>query len=48
MSYLYLGPGIGGGIFVIIIGVVVLLAITFYTFFWFPIKRYFKKKNSKK
>lgn len=43
--YLYLGPGLGGGIVAIIIGVFVLIAITFYTFLWFPIKRFLKKRK---
>jgi len=48
MNYLYLGPGIGGGVFVILIGVIVLFIITIYTFFWFPVKRYLKRKKKEK
>jgi len=45
MNYLYLGPGIGGGVLVIIIGLVALVFITLFTFIWFPIKRYLKKRQ---
>ena len=45
MNYLYLGPGIGGGVLVIIIGVIALVFITAFTFLWFPIKRYLNKRK---
>lgn len=45
MIFLYLGPGIGGGVLVIIIGVVSLVVITLFTFLWFPIKRFLKKRK---
>lgn len=47
MTYLYLGPGIGGGALAIIIGVIVLIVITFYTFIWFPLKKYLRKRKEK-
>jgi len=45
MYYLYLGPGVGGGVLAVIIGVVILILITIFTFLWFPIKRYLKKRK---
>ena len=45
MHYLYLGPGVGGGVLAVIIGVVILVLITIFTFIWFPIKRYMKKRK---
>ncbi len=45
MISLYLGPGVGGGVLIIIIGVITLVLITLFTFFWFPIKRYLKKRK---
>lgn len=45
MYYSYLGPGIGGGILAIIIGVIILVLITIFTFLWFPIKRYLNKRK---
>ena len=45
MYYLYLGPGVGGGILAVIIGVIILVLITIFTFVWFPIKRYLKKRK---
>jgi len=43
MNLLYLGPGLGGGALIIVIGVVVLVIITIFTFVWFPLKRFIKK-----
>ncbi len=45
MYYLYLGPGVGGGILTVIIGIVILILLTLFTFLWFPIKRYLKKRR---
>ena len=47
MIYLYLGPGIGGGVLIVVIGVIILFIITVFTFLWFPIKRYLKKRKEK-
>ena len=46
MILCYLGPGIGSGVILIVIGVVALLFITLFTFLWFPIKRILKKRRS--
>jgi len=47
MNYLYLGPGLGGGALIAVIGVIALVFITIFTFLWFPIKRFIKKRKSK-
>lgn len=48
MIYLYLGPGLGGGALIAVIGVIALVFITIFTFLWFPVKRYLKKRKGKK
>lgn len=47
MVFAYLGPGLGAGVILLVIGVVALVAITLFTFLWFPIKRMLKKRNRK-
>ena len=47
MVVAYLGPGLGAGVILIVIGVVALVAITLFTFLWFPIKRMLKKRKRK-
>ena len=42
----YLGPGLGAGVTLIVVGVIALVIITVVTFLWFPIKRFFKKRKS--
>lgn len=46
MILAYLGPGLGAGVTLIVIGVIALVIITLITFLWFPIKRFFKKRKS--
>ena len=46
MMFAYLGPGLGGGVLLIVIGVIALVLITMFTFLWFPIKRFLKKRKS--
>ena len=46
MVVAYLGPGLGGGVILVVIGVVSLVVITLFTFLWFPIKRWLKKRKS--
>ena len=43
----YLGPGLGAGVLLVVIGVVMLIAITLFTFLWFPIKRLLRKRKQK-
>ena len=42
----YLGPGLGAGAILIVIGVIALVIITVITFLWFPIKRFLKNRKS--
>ena len=43
MTLAYLGPGLGAGVVLVVIGVFLLVAITLFTFLWFPIKRLLRK-----
>ena len=48
MTLAYLGPGLGAGVVLIVVGVVSLVAITLFTFLWFPIKRFLRKLFGKR
>ncbi len=48
MIIAYLGPGLGAGALLVVIGVFLLLAITLFTFLWFPVKRLLKRLSEKK
>ncbi len=41
--YLYLGPGLGGGVIAIITGLFVTIFSFFVAVFWIPLKKLFKK-----
>ena len=43
----YLGPGVGGGVLVALLGVIVAILAALFGLIWFPIKRILKKKKSK-
>ena len=45
MFIAYVGPGLGAGALLVVIGVVALIVLTLITFLWFPIKRLFKKNR---
>ena len=45
MTIAYIGPGLGAGVVLVVIGVFALFVVTLITFFWFPIKRLFKKRK---
>jgi len=45
MINLYLGPGLGTGAILIIVGIIALILMTLFTFLWFPIKRFFKNRK---
>ena len=47
-SYAYLGPGIGGGIIVATLGIIIAIFAGIFGIFWFPIKRFLKKRKEKK
>jgi hypothetical protein len=44
----YLGPGLGAGVILVVIAVASLVAITLFTFLWFPIKLLFRKLFGKR
>jgi len=46
-AYAYLGPGLGGGLIAATIGIVVALFAGIAAVVWFPLKRFFTKKNKK-
>lgn len=48
MVVAYLGPGLGAGALLVVIGVFLLLAITLFTFLWFPLKRLYRKLGRKR
>ena len=48
ISYAYLGPGMGGGFIAATIGIVVAIFAAIFGILWFPIKRFLKKRKSKK
>lgn len=45
MSLAYLGPGLGAGVILIVIGLIALVIITLITFLWFPIKRFLNQRK---
>ncbi|EDL59720.1 hypothetical protein PM8797T_31068 [Gimesia maris DSM 8797] len=48
MIFAYLGPGLGAGALLVVIGVFSLIAITLFTFLWFPMKRLLKRISEKR
>ena len=48
MPLAYLGPGLGAGALLVVIGVFTLVAITLFTFVWFPIKRLLRKLSGRR
>ena len=43
----YIGPGIGGGVLAAIIGIIASFFIAIFGVLYYPIKRAFKKRNTK-
>lgn len=46
--FLYLGPGLGGGIIAVISGIFLTLFAFLVAIFWLPIKRFFKFVKGKR
>ena len=42
----YVGPGMGGGLIAVILGVLVSIVVGFFAICWYPIKRVFKKRQN--
>ena len=47
-SYAYLGPGIGGGVIVVIVGFFAAIFLGLWGILYYPIKRALKNKKDKK
>lgn len=47
-SYAYIGPGMGGGIIVAIIGFFAAILLGLFGILYYPIKRFLKNKKEKK
>ena len=48
ISFSYIGPGMGGGIFAAAIGIILAILIGIFAIIWYPIKRIMKiNKNQK-
>lgn len=47
-SFAYLGPGVGGGVIVAIIGIIVAIFAALFGLIWFPVKRLLKKRKEEK
>ena len=45
MILAYLGPGLGAGVILVLLGLIALVVITFVAFIWFPIKRRLKQRK---
>ena len=45
MIFAYLGPGLGAGALIVVVGVGALVIVTLITFLWFPIKRFLNKRK---
>lgn len=48
MIFLYLGPGIGGGVLALVIGFLLSLLTFIIAIFWYPIKKLFNFFKPKK
>ena len=46
--YAYIGPGVGGGTILAILGFLVAIIVGIFGLIWFPIKRLLKKNKKKK
>ena len=45
ISHAYIGPGMAGGLIAAIFGIILAIIIGFIGILYYPIKRFFKKKN---
>lgn len=45
----YIGPGVGGGVLAVVVGVIVSIALALFAVVWYPIKRFLGlgKKSAK-
>lgn len=48
LEILYMGPGMGGGFFAAVLGIIISLVVSLFAILWYPFKRIIKKfKGSK-
>jgi len=47
-AYAYIGPGIGLGALISVVGVILAIIFLLIALIWFPLKRYLRKKIDKK
>ena len=43
LKLLYIGPGMGGGLFAAIIGIIISVFVSLFAIFWYPIKKIYRK-----
>lgn len=44
---LYIGPGMGGGMFAAVLGIVISLIVSLFAIIWYPFKRLIKKLKNR-
>ena len=45
VAFAYIGPGLGAGTVVVILGILLSIILGIFAVFWYPIKRLFKRKK---
>jgi len=45
---LYIGPGMGGGLFAAILGIIVSLIVSLFAILWYPFKKLYRKIRGNK
>ncbi len=45
VAFAYIGPGLGVGTVVVVLGILLSLILGIFAVFWYPIKRLFKRKK---
>lgn len=43
IQFLYIGPGMGGGMFAAILGIIISLLVSLFAILWYPFKKLIKK-----
>ncbi len=46
--FLYVGPGMGGGLFAAIVGIIISLIVSLFAILWYPFKKLYKKIRGNK
>ena len=47
-SHAYIGPGIGGGVFAVLVGILLAIILFIFSIFYYPIKKLIKRLKNKK